>query len=297
MLFRLMNATDLATCLARWPLPDVPLDLARAVLTTALHEQRLRGAVFRHPALGELVGFGLSVFVRGADLLGLVEQEHPLVATHLHAEAAAMRVYLDPREAVLAQREDDMHMVVIVVIPDSLNPQDPQAQELFHAAGVSFRLMHEGYALQGIWQEGFPENAGWLQAAGYQVWHRKLGSEERPRWLFGIRRNPGKADWPSYPVDHVLHRRTRRLGLSTAQCRVAELALWNLDDDEVACLLAIAPATVRRHWRAIFDRIDANEAIRIETVDTAAAEGRRGPERRRKVLNYLQSHLQEIRPA
>jgi hypothetical protein len=73
----------------------------------------------------------------------------------------------------------------------------------------------------------------------------------------------------------------------------------------VAIRLRISPATVRRHWRGIFERVDAIGALKADgggKASTVAASSvspaeQRGPQRRRMVLDYLRSHLQEVRPA
>lgn len=83
------------------------------------------------------------------------------------------------------------------------------------------------------------------------------------------------------------------------------MALWNLNDEQVAIRLRISPATVRWHWRGIFERVDTIGALSGDVGDKAScmpggsipSAEHRGPERRRKVLDYLRSHLQEIRPA
>jgi DNA-binding CsgD family transcriptional regulator len=302
MLIRLMQVADLGPCLARWPLPGVPAELARPVLESALAEQRLDGAVIQHLATGRLMGFGLSGFVRGAGVHRQVRAGQSLVAHLLHAESQAERVFLDSAARGRAQRVDDLHLVVVTYQQETVDALDPLAAELIHAGHTSFRLLHEGYALQAVWQEGWPSDAEWLCAGGFLVKHHEAGTPAQPRWLFGALREDVPAHWPSHTLSYVLRRNARRLGLSPSQCRVAELALWNLDDEEVARQMGIAPATVRRHWRTIFERLDASDVLKSERQVLALSSvgslpDRRGPQRRRKVLDYLRSHLQEIRPA
>jgi DNA-binding CsgD family transcriptional regulator len=302
MLIRLLQVADLAPCLARWPLPGVPAELARPVLESALAEQRLDGAVIQHLATGRLMGFGLSGFVRGAGVHRQVRAGQSLVAHLLHAESQAERVFLDSAGRGRAQRVDDLHLVVVTYQQESFDALDPLAAELIHAGHTGFRLMHEGYALQAVWQEGWPSDAEWMCAGGFLVKHQEAGTPEQPRWLFGALREDVPTHWPSHTLSHVLRRNARRLGLSPSQCRVAELALWNLDDEGVARQMGIAPATVRRHWRTIFERLDVIDVLKSERQVLAASSvgslpEQRGPERRRKVLDYLRTHLQEIRPA
>jgi DNA-binding CsgD family transcriptional regulator len=280
----------------------VPAELARPVLEAALAEQRLHGAAIQHLATGRLMGFGLSGFVRGADVHELVQAGRSLVAHHLHAESQAERVYLESAGRGRAQRADDLHLVVVTYQQETVDVQDPLAAELAHAGHTAFRLMHEGYALQAVWQEGSPADAAWMCAGGFLVKHQEAGTPAQPRWLFGALREDVPTHWPSHTLSFVLRRNARRLGLSPSQCRVAELALWNLDDEEVSRQMRITPATVRRHWRTIFERLDASGVLQLESQAVESSlvgslPDRRGPQRRRKVLDYLRSHLQEIRPA
>ncbi|MCU0927438.1 MAG: hypothetical protein MUF44_15975 [Hydrogenophaga sp.] len=302
MLTRLMQAPDLAPCLARWPLPGVPTKLAQPVLASALAEQRLLGAVILHLASGRLMGFGLSGFVRGADVHEQVRAGQSLIAHHLRAESQGERIYLDSSDRGRAQRANDLHLVVVTYQQETVDVQDPLASELAHAGHTAFRLLHEGYALQAVWQEGWPADAAWMQAGGFLVKHQQAGTPAQPRWLFGALREDVQGHWPSHTLSFVLRRNARRLGMSPSQCRVAELALWNLDDEAVSRQMGITPATVRRHWRTIFERLDASGALppdaqAVECSPAVSQPDRRGPQRRRTVLDYLRSHLQEIRPA
>ncbi|MDM7951105.1 hypothetical protein [Hydrogenophaga sp.] len=303
MLNRLMELPDLAPCLARAPVPGVSHELALSVLGAALAEQRLRGGVIQHLASGRLMGFGLSGFARGADVKERVRSGRSLVVDHLLAESQGSRVYLDPAQMVQVQRADELHLVMVAYHPVDL--QDPLVMELLHAGHTGFRLLHEGYGLRGVWQEGLESDFEWTSAIGFQVKYRGIGAEGSSRWLYGAEREDVPASFPSHTLSYVMHRRERRLHLSPAQCRVAELALWNLDDEQVATRLRISPATVRRHWRGIFERVDTIGALRGDgggkaspmAASSVSSAEQRGPERRRKVLDYLRTHLQEIRPA
>ncbi|MGE0313786.1 MAG: helix-turn-helix transcriptional regulator [Lautropia sp.] len=304
MLIRLMTTADLAHCLARWPLPDLPPAVAKSTLERAFRQQRVRGAVIQDPATLRVLGFGMSGFVRGANVLGLATSGMPMVASHVIREIRSEPVYLDEAEMTRAQRCDDLHLCVIAYRQQTYDPRDPIALELMHAGHSAFRLMHEGFVLQGVWQEGLPSDHEWMNAGGLLVKHRTAGSDAQPRWLYGALREDVATSWPSHTLGYVLRRSTRRLGLSAAQCRVAELALWNLDDEHVARRLSISPATVRRHWRGIFERLDTSEVLKDDATETGdraastrATSTRRGPERRGRILNYLRTHLHEIRPA
>ena len=84
------------------------------------------------------------------------------------------------------------------------------------------------------------------------------------------------------------------LGFSLAERRVLERTLLNESDAEIADDLAISFDAVKKTWRHIFERVD-----RVASHLIPVGEGppdRRGREKRRHLLHYLQTHLEELRP-
>jgi hypothetical protein len=73
---------------------------------------------------------------------------------------------------------------------------------------------------------------------------------------------------------------------------VLTYAMLNQTDEEIAGSLSISGETVRKLWRSVFQRVTAIDAAFIgETVSEA-----RGAEKRRHLIHYLHSHLEELRP-
>lgn len=72
-------------------------------------------------------------------------------------------------------------------------------------------------------------------------------------------------------------------------------AVFNESDDDIAADLNIALDTVRKHWRAMFNRVEEVDAMFFPRT-TNSDRGKRGPEKRRLLLHYVRQHLEEIRP-
>jgi len=296
MQIRLLDHTDVRACLARWPMHGVTSDLALAVVSRGVAEQRLRGALIRDPANGQVLGYGVSGFARSEHTERLVDSDAPLVAGHLQAEAAGKRVYLKADELGDAQRQGDLQLVVLAYQQHTFAVDDPRSHELLDVGHAAYRLLHEGYTLRGVWQEGNESDADWMNAGGYLFKRRYAASEHGQRVLYGTLRHEISPTWPSHTVSFLFRQHERRLHLSRMQRCVAELALWHLSDEQVARRLSISTATVRRHWRGIFERLEDSHAHLMEAPANFDPVLKRGPEKRGRVLEFLRVNLHEVRP-
>jgi hypothetical protein len=67
--------------------------------------------------------------------------------------------------------------------------------------------------------------------------------------------------------------------------------------EELAKSLSISPWTVKKRWHAIYDRVaDVDRKLLPPPIAYGPHATSRGPERRRRLLNYLRQHLEEVRP-
>jgi hypothetical protein len=74
-------------------------------------------------------------------------------------------------------------------------------------------------------------------------------------------------------------------------------ALMGETCEELATSLSISPWTVKKRWHAIYDRVtDVDSEVLPRPIAYGPHATSRGPERRRRLLNYLRQHLEELRP-
>jgi hypothetical protein len=88
-----------------------------------------------------------------------------------------------------------------------------------------------------------------------------------------------------------------RFQFSRSQRTLLEHALLGETCEAIATSLSLSPWTVKKRWRAIYDRIaeiDAN--LLPPSIAYGAHALSRGAERRRQLLNYLRQHVEELRP-
>lgn len=242
----MIESSDLDACLTTWPLDGVDHAVAAAVLGRALQAGRVRGSVIEHPRGGELLALGVCAFVRGATVAHAASANEPLVAHVLSAEKSGSLVMLESKMTREAARQRDLHLLVLAYRQRTFDMNSSQAREILQTGHASFRLMHEGYPLRGVWQEGEPSDSEWMCAGGFQLKRTYAGDGTLQRLLFGTLREEVTSAWPSHTISFLFQDRVASLRLTPMQQRVAEFALWGQNDEQVAHRLAISGETVRR---------------------------------------------------
>lgn len=86
-----------------------------------------------------------------------------------------------------------------------------------------------------------------------------------------------------------------RCGFSSGEQRVLACAIEGMTDQEIAGELATTPNAVKQAWRSIYQRV-ADRVPGMLAATSSFEGGKRGPEKRRRVIAYAESHLEELRP-
>jgi DNA-binding CsgD family transcriptional regulator len=88
-----------------------------------------------------------------------------------------------------------------------------------------------------------------------------------------------------------------RFHFSRSQRVLLRHALMGETCEMLAASLSISPWTVKKYWHAIYERVaDVDKELLPPTITCGAYALSRGAERRRRLLNYLRQHLEELRP-
>jgi hypothetical protein len=82
---------------------------------------------------------------------------------------------------------------------------------------------------------------------------------------------------------------------SAAEQRLLALAMRGHRDETIASLCAVGPSTIKKRWDSILARA-AGAAPDLFDGDASSPPGRRGREKRTRLLTYLGTHLEELRP-
>jgi DNA-binding NarL/FixJ family response regulator len=173
-------------------------------------------------------------------------------------------------------------------------PSRPSAtadiRQLIAMSHEMFRIFHAGYHCRRVFNpaDGVPEAIASLTAMGFRpicegsrlLVHDLAGLERTPFHPFVVLRRPVK------PV----------LALSTAEQDMLLHALLGLADIEIAGELGVSEEAIRKRWRRVLERAAGVSQLGLRPASTSGEAQGRGPEKRTKVLQYLATHLEELRP-
>ncbi len=117
---------------------------------------------------------------------------------------------------------------------------------------------------------------------------------QRP-FLLGIARQEALADF-GRAVAPAFVETSSRLGFTRAEQQLLRQALLGYTDVELARRLELALPTVKNRWRALYDRLAEIAPELVFDVESASNEAVRGQEKRRRLLEYVRRHPEELRP-
>jgi hypothetical protein len=203
------------------------------------------------------------------------------------------------------------------------------------SAGLNVMMCFEGWAQHGLWPEEFlvvrekqreafhlalrgyrikefltdsigREKAQWMLDAGgrlrrdYSNYFRKKGLpkpelSQRP-YLIGLTRREAFAH-PGGSIAGLFIHIPPRFRFNRSQRVLLQQALMGETCENAAASLSVSPWTVKKRWRAIYDRVaDIDSELLSQPIAYGSRASARGAERRRHLLNYLRQHLEELRP-
>lgn len=242
----------------------------------------------------QIIALGVTGFLDLEFAQELVEREHsqPVVDSLYQQEANGEHVFLRPSEIAKRNSSDGMALMFLHFSAPAGDPMSEETQRAFELMHSNFRLHHGGYhcrlALHPI-PAGDERGIEALLSIGF----KPVGKGDQLfRFDFNV-----LDKGPFHPFSCLRRTAPPRLGFSDAEKDLLTQALWGSSDREIAESSRITIDTVRKRWRSIFQRVSDNEDIHIfPSVAEADKKSQRGPEKRGLVLQYIDAHLEEIRP-
>ncbi len=273
--------------------------LGSEAMTTAVFEEIDENRV-------QLAGVGVGVFVRDNFLRELKAPPQFWFGPVL------VRRILDGDSPVLSDKE-----VRAANSGEGLNelvwetlalPRFSMRTEMYHLMGRAYIEIHRGFRLKEMVtaQAESPERLQWAMDAGGLYWDPKVARYTKsPRrgtkqlaktpHIVGITRELEFARLGSW-VGSLFEYHPPRCGFSHSERRLLICANSNRSSTNAALArnLGISLPTVKKTWLSIYDRVSKHAPeLLADSVNTGA---KRGKEKRRRLLTYLQEHAEELRP-
>lgn len=313
--FRAVSAADAPTC-AAWLLDEnrgacpAAAKLAPA-LAGLIRREHIKGMLIESRAPGATnwtaAGLGLSGFVPPQTAAAIVAAPRPFFFVDLLSRSTQPdgSAFLTLGEIAAANAGAGLDLVLHYQ-QRNWNLADEHWRAVCVMAHDAYVVDHCGYRLRRALQEDWAREPDIYVATGY----RALAEFElhagpappndrtrQPRRILyyaddaEVRQSP-----PGSTIAKVFQHVPPRCGFSASEQRILVFATRGMTDDTIAEALGLSLNSVKQSWRRIYERVERHAPFVLDPANGELAEGRRGPEKRRHVLAFLDTHPQELRP-
>lgn len=253
-----------------------------------------------------LIALGISGFVASPTAASELAEPAPFLMARLLSQAiSGVPVFLGLSEIGRSNAGRGLDLVV-EYMQNSWDLGDPLWREAAAIAHDAYTRHHRGYRLNRALQEGWAPHAQVYLDAGYQV-HRSFDIAaldlDSIQATFGSQRALFYADKaaveqraPGLPTTYAFQYAPPRCRFTLAEQQILRLGSDGLTDSEIACELETSLNAIKLAWRSIYHRVQTNVTHLLDDGFTGGVAGRRGPEKRRRVLNFVREQPQEVRP-
>ena len=256
-----------------------------------------------HPA--NIEGFGLSVFVTDRFFNEFCAAPRPYLAACFYERMLAGEPVVMSAEQI--RRANSTTGLNIVVLHFGLGNEDlshPRTAQLLLVGSASFYFFHSGYRINALANEIYGEQqTQYMERGGFR--RVRDFQRESPADFEGMppQQYPHlvllRKEWvqPAVidPMSQLFLHRPQRIRFSTSERRVLEGALLNESDAQLANRLGVSIDSIKKSWRNIYARASRQVPSLVPAADPESS-GSRGQEKRRHLLDYLRTHLEELRP-
>ena len=244
---------------------------------------------------GDAVGFWGAVLIAPGFYRRLVKAHHPYCNRRL---ARAPKLGDQPWATPEGLMDGTATMLINHCAWDT-RLGEPETAVVRGATSNAFLDQHGGYALARMAVEvvgsefrDLTLRTGASVVNDYAAWSdaRFLHEAERP-YLLAIERDEALRTENHWHT-RAFRNQAAKLDLSAIQRETLRYARSGLTDAQIAERLCLSVETVRKRWEGVYARF----YDRLPGVLAVTADGKRGAEKRRLVLSFLQDRLEELRP-
>jgi hypothetical protein len=254
----------------------------------------------------QIVGFGADVFVNDSFIEEARTRREPgLTSCVIGRELSGKASPILRRDAIArANADNGLNVVVVNVATSRSLPARSSDYAIRYRVLEGFIWLHRGYLIKECLQEVWDEtDSKWSRAVygivrtDYAEFYEGMsnsGPRYRP-YLVGITseealKNPGSVTAPVF-----LYSRPR-LGFSPGAQELLARAMDGETDIEVANALHLSLPAVKMRWRFIYERVASVAPELLPEPICQLSESARGREKRRRIVEYVRNHLEELRP-
>ena len=261
-----------------------------------VHQPCFHGTVIEsEPPLGgqTIVGCGMGVFVTAAFVDREIAHPQPGLNARIMAALAAGEQVLLGRDAIGAGNAGDgLDFVNLYGTwrDGILNAE--QLAEVQALLGIGFVEQLAGYRFNRVLKEAIGEPA--IALARATGTYRLLADFPQAHSALAVLNRESALAAPYSAAASLYRYRAPVLRLRPAEQELLAAALSGKTDVELSACLGLSLEATKKRWLSVFDRVGQ---FKPEVLSDSRADSEsRGPQKRHRVVAYVRSHPEELRP-
>jgi hypothetical protein len=297
MTWRELDESDLPTCLEMQPM-SIGDEIVGRQTALKVWKDLLRSPAFVarviEAANGRILGFGSSLFVSPEFMDREMLNPRFGINSRIVASIASHESVALPYDQIArANAGAGLHTVFLSACWwKTSGPAEFAEMMRLSASSCSEALA--GYRLRSAVVELTGEQARALESTHAGGWRLIRDFPEADRALTILTKEDSLTVTASI-ASTLFHYDEPVLGLRASDQQLLGVAQKGATDREVAVKLNLTVPAVKRRWLGVFARIEALKPHLFAKL-AAGSDGKRGPQRRHRVLSYVREHPEELRP-
>jgi DNA-binding CsgD family transcriptional regulator len=294
-----MQASDVETVMAHLAQFDESYSrkLTPALMVKLIQEKAISGLLIEKShssgnlSKAQLVTLGISAAIDLATAQHYLDQPptDSIVDVLYEREIQNKPVFLRPTEVALANAGDGLALIPLHYSAPPGDPTSADVQESVMLIQSSFRYHNGGNHCRLLLH---PSPSNTLSKESLIAQGFKPVGDGSHLLTFDLAM---LKSLPFHPFSCLQRNKLPIFGFTAGEQDLLMLALFGRSDVDIAEDLHITRETVRKRWRAIYQRISDHPEEHL-FPNLGMSETTRGPEKKSVVLRYLDSNLMEIRP-
>jgi hypothetical protein len=300
MTWREACEADLVECLAIEPrhLGDeiVGRERALGIWKELLQTRAFHSCVVESASLpGRILGFGASVFVTADFATREIENPRPGINSRIFASIAdGSSVVRGEADLYNTSVEDALDVVTFCASWPEAGLSAQQLGEVQMLLAFGYVELHSGYRLNRLLVECIGDaQCSYVESSG--VWRTAKKFAESGHQFAVMTREDAFSVSGSIGAS-LFQYQEPVLGLRDTEKLLLVEALTRQTDSDLAKRMNLSPATIKKRWQALFERIADVRPELLPAEGNGDGSHSRGPQKRHRVLAYVRSHPQELRP-
>ena len=243
----------------------------------------------------QVIAFGASLFVAPDFATHELERPQPGLNSRILASVASGRSVVLPKTQLSgSDASDGLDLVALTgtCLYEAMNPQQTTQAEM--AMAISFAKLHVGYRLNRIFIETRnSRHRKYLESSG--VW-RVVAEFPRSGSAFLVLTAKEAFSVSGSVAALLFQYREPVLHLRNSEKELLSKSMNGETDNELAARLNLSLPAIKKRWVSVFDRIAEVRPDLLPDAERRGLQESRGPQKRHRILAYLRSHPEELRP-